>query len=215
MYYIEVVNYSKKIKGTYVLSNVNVRFENGHVYGLKGKNGSGKTMLMRAITGLIHPTDGYVDINGKILGKDITHPESLGLLLESPAFLSSETGLSNLKILAKLKNQITEERIRKSMEDVGLSPDDKRNYYKYSLGMKQKLGIAAAIMEQPQIIILDEPVNALDSETADKIKQIILREKERGAIIILACHDTEELYYLSDSIIEIRDGQVVNQGQDL
>lgn len=208
MYYIEVKDYSKKIKGTYVLSHVNVRFEEGKVYGLKGKNGSGKTMLMRAISGLIHPTEGYVDINGQILGKDIVYPESLGLLLENPAFLSGETGLSNLKILAKLKNEIGEEQIRKTLEDVGLDPDDKRKYYKYSLGMKQKLGIAAAIMEQPKIIILDEPINALDSETAEKIKHIIIREKERGAVIILACHDTEELMYLSDCIVEIQNGEI-------
>lgn len=208
MYYIQVNDYSKKLKGNYVLKNVNVRFEEGHVYGLKGKNGSGKTMLMRAISGLIHPTSGHVDINGQILGRDISYPDSLGLLLENPAFLNGETGFENLSLLAKLKNQITEEEIRQTLTDVGLDPDDKRKYYKYSLGMKQKLGIAAAIMEKPKLIILDEPINALDSETAEKIKNIILREKERGALVILACHDTEELEYLSDIIVEISEGEI-------
>ena len=209
MYYIQVNDYSKKLKGNYVLKNVNVRFEEGHVYGLKGKNGSGKTMLMRAICGLIHPTSGYVDINGKILGKDISYPDSLGLLLENPSFLSGETGFANLSLLAKLKNKITEDDIRHTMSDVGLDPYDKRKYYKYSLGMKQKLGIAAAIMEKPNLIILDEPINALDSETAEKIKTIILREKERGAMVILACHDNEELNFLSDTIIEISEGEII------
>lgn len=209
MFYIEVKDYTKKLKGNYVLSHVNVRFEEGHVYGLKGKNGSGKTMLMRAVSGLIHPTEGYVDINGQVLGRDISYPDSLGLLLENPAFLSGETGFSNLSILAKLRNQVTIEQIRQTLVDVGLDPNDKRKYYKYSLGMKQKLGIAAAIMEQPKIIILDEPINALDSETAEKIKNIILREKKRGALIILACHDTEELHYLSDTIIEISEGRIL------
>lgn len=208
MYYIQVNDYSKKLKGNYVLKNVNVRFEEGHVYGLKGKNGSGKTMLMRAISGLIHPTSGHVDINEQILGRDISYPDSLGLLLENPAFLNGETGFENLSLLAKLKNQITEEEIRQTLIDVGLDPDDKRKYYKYSLGMKQKLGIAAAIMEKPKLIILDEPINALDSETAEKIKNIILREKERGALVILACHDTEELEYLSDIIVEISEGEI-------
>ncbi len=208
MYYIQVNDYSKKLKGNYVLKNVNVRFEEGHVYGLKGKNGSGKTMLMRAISGLIHPTSGHVDINEQILGRDISYPDSLGLLLENPAFLNGETGFENLSLLAKLKNQITEEEIRQTLIDVGLDPDDKRKYYKYSLGMKQKLGIAAAIMEKPKLIILDEPINALDSETAEKIKNIILREKGRGALVILACHDTEELEYLSDIIVEISEGEI-------
>lgn len=209
MHYIEVKNYTKKLKGSEVLKNINVRFEQGHVYGLKGKNGSGKTMLMRAISGLIHPTEGIVEIDGKILGKDMTYPESMGLLLENPAFLSGETGLSNLKILARLRNRVGEGQIRQTIMEVGLDPDDRRKYYKYSLGMKQKLGIAAAIMEQPDIIILDEPINALDSETAERIKKIIIKEKERGAIVILACHDMQELEFLSDTIIEISDGKII------
>lgn len=209
MHYIEVKNYTKKLKGKEVLKEINIRFEQGHVYGLKGKNGSGKTMLMRAVSGLIHSTEGTVEIDGKLLGKDMAYPESMGLLLENPAFLSGETGFQNLRILARLRNKIGEQEIRETITEVGLDPDDKRKYYKYSLGMKQKLGIAAAIMEKPDIIILDEPINALDSETAEKIKNIVIREKERGAIIILACHDTEELEFLSDTIIEINDGQIL------
>lgn len=209
MRYIEIKNYTKKLKGKEVLKEINIRFEQGHVYGLKGKNGSGKTMLMRAISGLIHSTEGTVEIDGKILGRDMAYPESMGLLLENPAFLSGETGFQNLRILARLRNKIGEQEVREAITDVGLDPDDKRKYYKYSLGMKQKLGIAAAIMEKPDIIILDEPINALDSETAEKIKNIVIREKERGAIIILACHDAEELEFLSDTIVEISDGRII------
>lgn len=207
--YIELRNYTKKIKGSLVLDNINIRFESGRIYGWKGKNGSGKTMLMRAVTGLIHPTQGEVDINGQILGKEISYPPSLGLLLENPAFLPNETGFENLKILSELKEIITDEDICETMRETGLEPEDRRTYRKYSLGMKQKLGIAAAIMEHPDIIILDEPINALDQESVEKVKELIIRERDRGAVIILACHDSEELEYLSDEIIQIADGKIV------
>jgi ABC-2 type transport system ATP-binding protein len=206
--YIEVKNYTKKIKGSVVLSNINIRFESGNIYGLKGKNGSGKTMLMRAVSGLIHPTEGVVDINGQILGQEISYPPSLGLLLENPAFLPNETGFVNLKILSGLKGIITDHDICDTMREVGLEPEDGRTYRKYSLGMRQKLGIAAAIMEQPDLIILDEPINALDEETVEKVKRLIIRERDRGAIIILAAHDTEELEYLADCIVPISEGKI-------
>lgn len=206
--YIELRDYTKKIKETTVLDNISVRFESGRIYGLKGKNGSGKTMLMRAITGLIHPTQGEVDIDGKILGKDISYPPSVGLLLENPAFLLNETGFENLRLLCELKEIATKEDICEIMRRVGLKPEDRRTYRKYSLGMKQKLGIAAAIMEHPDIIILDEPINALDQESVEKVKNLIIEERDRGAVIILACHDSEELEYLSDDIIHIEEGRI-------
>ena len=142
--YIEMRNVSKKIKGTVVLDNINYRFEGGNIYGLKGINGSGKTMLMRSICGLIH-TDGEIDINGDILGSDISFPKSIGALLENPAFISSYTGKKNLKLLASIKDIINDEDIDSALKMVGLDCNDKRTYKKYSLGMKQKLGIAAAI----------------------------------------------------------------------
>lgn len=209
--YIELRNVSKKIKGISVLEQINYKFESGKIYGLKGKNGSGKTMLMRAICGLIKIRKGEVDIDGKLLGRDLAFPESIGALIENPAFIDSYTGFKNLKVLASIKNIITDERIREVLTEVGLDSDDKRTYRKYSLGMKQRLGIAAAIMENPDIIILDEPINALDESGALLVRDILKKHKERGAVIILACHDTQELEYLSDVVITISEGKIVKQ----
>jgi len=208
--YIEVKDYVKTIKKSIVLNHVNVRFESGRVYGLKGKNGSGKTMLMRAISGLIKPTQGQVDINGQILGMDISIPSSIGVLIENPAYIGNETGFWNLKILASIKGIISDEDIKNTLAKVGLNPEDKRKYYKYSLGMKQRLGIAAAVMENPDIIILDEPINALDDDGVECVRKVIEEAKSRGAIIIIACHDSEELNLLSDEIIQISEGKIVN-----
>ena len=206
--FIELTNVSKTIKGTVVLDDINLRMESGKVYGLKGKNGSGKTMLMRAICGLIS-TDGTVNINGEILGKDISFPRSIGVLIENPSFISNYTGFKNLKVLASIQNRINDEDIKNALIKVQLDPADKRTYRKYSLGMKQKLGIAAAFMENPDIIILDEPINALDETGAKQVHKILEEQKSRGAIIIIACHDREELEMLSDEIIEISEGKIV------
>lgn len=206
--FIELTNVSKTIKGTVVLDDINLRMESGKVYGLKGKNGSGKTMLMRAICGLIS-TDGTVNINGEILGKDISFPRSIGVLIENPSFISNYTGFKNLKVLASIQNRINDEDIKNALIKVQLDPADKRTYRKYSLGMKQKLGIAAAFMENPDIIILDEPINALDEAGAKQVHKILEEQKSRGAIIIIACHDREELEMLSDEIIEISEGKIV------
>lgn len=206
--YIELKNVSKKIKGIDILDDVSLRMESGKIYGFRGKNGSGKTMLMRAIAGLIKVT-GTVDIDGKILGKDEMFPPSIGILIENPSFVAEYTGLKNLEMLACIKNKIEIEDIRHAMEQVGLDPDDKRTYKKYSLGMKQKLGIAAAFMEKPDIIILDEPINALDEAGAKQVRKILEEQKKRGALIIIACHDKEELEMLSDEIIEIYEGRIV------
>lgn len=208
--YIDMKNVNKTIKGSKVLSDINLHFEGGKIYGLKGKNGSGKTMLMRAVSGLIH-TEGVIDINGQILGKDISFPPSVGLLIENPSFINSYTGFKNLKVLASIQNKINDDTIRMVLSDIGLDADDKRTYKKYSLGMKQRLGIAAAVMEEPDLVILDEPINALDESGAKQVREILAKQKERGAICIIACHDTEELQYLSDEIIEISEGEIVEK----
>lgn len=208
--YINIENVSKTIKGSKVLSNINLHFEGGKIYGLKGKNGSGKTMLMRAISGLIH-TEGVIDMNGQILGKDISFPPSIGLLIENPSFINSYTGFKNLKVLASIQNKISDDAIRAVLSDIGLDANDKRTYKKYSLGMKQRLGIAASVMEEPDLVILDEPINALDESGAKQVREILAKQKERGAICIIACHDTEELEYLSDEIIEISEGKIVEK----
>lgn len=209
--YIKITDVNKTIKKAPILRDINLEFTGRKVYGLRGKNGSGKTMLMRAICGLITPDSGIIDINGKILGKDISFPESIGVLIENPAFIGNYTGFKNLKVLASIQNRIGDEQIRKALEDIGLDPDDKRTYRKYSLGMKQKLGIAAAVMENPDIIILDEPINALDDVSVEKVHDILEEQKKRGAVIIIACHDKEELDQLSDEIIEISDGRIINK----
>lgn len=205
---IIIENYSKKIGKNMVLSDINLTFEPGVVYGLKGKNGSGKTMLMRAISGLITPTTGTVVINDKVLGKDMSFPESIGILIENPSFLSQYSGFDNLKMIASIKNRADDEKIKLYMRELGLDPDDRKKYKKYSLGMKQKLGIVCAIMENPDIVILDEPINALDEESVEKVKQVISKIKSEDKIIIIACHDKEELYYLSDRIIEVEEGKI-------
>ena len=205
---IEVKNATKVIKGAVILKNVELELEGGKIYGLQGPNGGGKTMLMRLICGLIRPTEGEVYIDGKLLGKQIDFPPSLGLLIENPAFLPGYTGLKNLEMLAQLQERVGTEQVRKTIEDVGLEPDDKRKYRKYSLGMKQRLGIASAIMERPDLILLDEPTNALDETGVEQICQLIRRERDRGALVIMACHDAAVLESLSDEIFKVYDGKV-------
>lgn len=206
---IKITNLTKTIKGVKVLNNINLNLEKGKIYGLRGKNGSGKTMLMRAICGLILPTEGTIEINDKLLGKDISFPESVGALIESPAFISNYSGFKNLKIIASINNRIDDERIKESISLVGLDPEDKKKFRKYSLGMKQRLGIACAIMESPEIIVLDEPTNALDEKGVLLVREILMRHRG-DSIIIVACHDREELDLLADEIIEMEEGRVVN-----
>lgn len=205
---VRLEDYCKSFKSAEVLKNINLTLESGKVIGLKGKNGSGKTMLMRAISGLILPTSGKVYINDKELGRHISFPPSIGILIENPSFISNYTGFKNLKILASIQNRISDDEIRDAIRKVGLDPDDKRTFKKYSLGMKQRLGIAAAIMERPDIVILDEPINALDEAGAGLIKGLLDELKANGSLIIIVCHDTEELNYLSDEIYEIYDGEI-------
>lgn len=209
---IEVIHATKYIKKSLILKDVNIDLESGTVYGLQGPNGGGKTMLMRLLCGLIRATEGQVLIDGRELGKDMDFPDSLGLLIENPAFLPGYTGLQNLLLLAQLQDRVGETEIRQALLDVGLNPDDKRKYRKYSLGMKQRLGIAAAIMEQPELILLDEPTNALDDKGVAQICDLIRRERDRGALVVLACHDAEILENLSDEIFYIHDGIVERKG---
>ena len=205
---IVVNEVSKSIYGVPIINSISMKLVSGNVYGFQGINGSGKTMLMRLICGLIYPTKGEIIIDGKRLGKEITFPQSVGLLLENPAFLDSYTGYENLEMLASIKNIITREEIHEAINSVGLDPLDKRKYKKFSLGMKQRLGIAAAIMEKPDILILDEPTNSLDSSGVSLVKTIIAKERERGAIIILACHDLPVLQDVSDEIFLLEQGKI-------
>lgn len=205
---IELRNIKKEIRGVPVLQNITLSLKGGKVYGLQGKNGSGKTMLMRAVCGLIQLTEGEIIINGETLHKEISFPRSVGALIETPSFLDGYTGFQNLRLLADIAGNISDMDLRDCLEKVGLSPDDKRIYKKYSLGMKQKLGIAAAIMGKPDIVILDEPINAIDEKGVENVKVIIRELKSNGSVVIVACHDREELEELSDVIIRISEGKI-------
>lgn len=205
-----IKDYTKIIRKVTVLDQINLTLTGGKIYGLRGKNGSGKTMLMRAITGLIRPTAGYVAIDGKKIGKDIDFPQSVGALIESPSFIQEYSAMDNLKVLANLSGGIPEEDIRSILERVGLNAQESKPFGRFSLGMKQKLGIAAAVMGKPQLIILDEPINALDEYTVERIKELLLELRNEDRIILVACHDREELDYLSDVIIHIQEGRIVN-----
>ena len=205
---IIVKSATKYIEKALILDDVNIQLTGGKIYGLKGPNGSGKTMLMRLLCGLIRPTSGEVWIDGKKLGKDMDFPESVGLLIENPAFLPNYTGYENLELLAQIRGKIGAEEICQSLLEVGLDPHDPRRYRKYSLGMKQRLGIAAAIMEKPDLLIVDEPTNALDDSGVEQICTILRRERERGALVVIACHDSLLLQTLSDEIYKIYEGKV-------
>lgn len=206
---IVIQNLSKTIKKNVVIQDISMELQSGTVYGFKGINGSGKTMLMRLICGLIRPTQGEVSINGKVLGKDLSFPESVGVFLENPAFLGAYSGFQNLKLLASIKSVADDEAIRSALSRVGLRPDDHKKYRKYSLGMKQRLGIAAAIMEKPDIVILDEPTNSLDADGVNLVKSVIKDEKKRGALVIISCHDAELLQDLSDETFLLEQGRLV------
>ena len=207
---IKLLDITKTIKKKTVLDNINLEMHAGTVTGFNGINGSGKTMLMRMITGLIRPTSGSVYIDDKELHKDISFPPSVGALLENPAFIDGYTGKENLKLLAGIKGLVTDDEIDEILDFVGLSNAKDKKYKKYSLGMKQRLGIAAAVMEKPEIVILDEPTNSLDSEGVEMVKSLVQREKERQSLVIIACHEYEILKSLSDTIYSIEDGKIID-----
>lgn len=210
---IHIKQAGKTIKGVSVLKNIDLVMKSGRVYGFSGENGSGKTMLMRLVAGLIKPTSGSVYIDEKKIGRDIDFPDKTGMLLENPAFLERYSGKQNLELLAGLTGKINQKQIQASLLRVGLSPTDKRKYHKYSLGMKQKLGIAAAIMENPDLLILDEPFNALDQKSVERVKRIIYEERERGALILLTCHDDALLEELSDHIFFLEEGTIKGENR--
>lgn len=207
--YIELKNVSKSIRQKKILNQINISFQQGKVYGFKGHNGSGKTMLFRSICGLILPTTGGVLIENKQIGKDISFPPSVGVLIEYPGFLPQYTGFKNLKMLASIKRQIEDEQIKNVLEKVGLSFNDSRKFKKYSLGMKQRLGLAQAIMEDPDLIILDEPTNALDQEGIQLVKNIVNELKSQSKTILIASHDYEFLNDITDEIFTLNDGCIV------
>lgn len=204
---ILIESVSKTIGKNTVIDNVSMQLESGNTYGFQGINGSGKTMLMKLVAGLVYPSKGVISIDGKILGKKYNFPDSMGLLIENPSFLPSYSGSENLKLLASIKNKVVDEMINTAMIRVGLDPVEKKKYHKYSLGMKERLGIACAIMESPELIILDEPTNSLDDSGVEMLQQVVLEEKKRGALIIISCHDYMILTSIVDQIYKIEEGK--------
>lgn len=207
---VVIENVTKTIKNSTVVDSVSFRMESGSITGLRGINGSGKTMLMRLMSGLIKPTEGCVSINGKILWKDISFPESMGILIENPAFLDSYSALENLKLIARVRGIAKEDDIKQTLMTVGLDPESKKKYKKFSLGMKQRLGIAAAIMEKPDLLLLDEPTNALDASGVAMLKEIVQERKNEGTLVVITCHDTAILSELSDEIYCLEEGKIID-----
>lgn len=208
---INIDNISKSFDKGLVLNNINLYFESGKVYGLKGRNGSGKTMLLRAISGLILPDKGTIKIDDKILGDDLSFPPSVGVLIENPGYIPELSGKENLKNIADIKSVISDDEINEIMKYFDLEPESKKPVKKYSLGMKQKLGLCMAFMEDPELILLDEPMNALDEKAVNDLKDLILKKEKEGKLIIIASHDLEDLEELTDEIIEMQNGEVVNK----
>lgn len=199
-------NISKKIGKKEILKNVSIQLENGNVYGFVGRNGSGKTMLFRALSGLMTISSGRILLDDKELHKDMRVLNNMGILIENAGLYPELTGFENLKLLAKLNKKIDDEQIKAAIRRVGLDPDDKRTFKKYSLGMKQRIVIAQAIMESPDILMLDEPTNALDEEGVELVRKIIKEEKERGAMILIASHNKEDIEILADKVFFISNG---------
>ena len=203
---IVVSHATKEIHGIKVLKDVSMALESGSVYGFLGRNGSGKTMMMRALCGFISLTEGSIEMDGSRLGSGEDFPRNLGMLLETPVFLPERTGYENLRLLAAIRGEAAGDDIRKALEQVGLDHGDRRKVGKYSLGMRQRLGIACAIMEGPELLILDEPFNGLDEGGCKMLRELIVRYRREGCLIVLACHDREELEFLSDTIYRVDSG---------
>ena len=205
---ITVQGLNKQFKDHHVLKDINAEFKGGKIYGIVGRNGSGKSVLMKCICGFMPPTSGTVKVNGKIVGKEVDFPEEIGFIIETPGFLKNYSGFKNLKYLASIRNKIGPDEIRHYLQLVGLDPDEKKHVGKYSLGMCQRLGIAQALMEEPQILLLDEPMNGLDQEGVQDMRKLFLEQKQKGRLILLATHVREDVELLCDEVYEMKNGRL-------
>lgn len=203
---IKIENVTLKIKENLILNNINVEFEKGKIHGLIGRNGSGKTMLMKCICGFVKPTSGEIFVRGKKVGKDFDFPPDVGIIIETPGFIPYYSGLKNLKLLAVLNKKIGVDEVKNAMQKVGLDPELKRHVRKYSLGMRQRLGLAQAIMENPDILILDEPFNGLDKDGVCDMREYLLDFKAQGKTILIASHSAEDISVLCDTVCEMDKG---------
>jgi ABC-2 type transport system ATP-binding protein len=208
---IETVNLNKEIKGNQVLKNINLNLRSGKIYGIVGKNGSGKTMLFRVLGGLVRPSSGKVFLDENEIHVKKHNCVKIGLVIENASLYPSYTGLKNLMLLAKINNYVSEEEVRNAIIRVGLDPEDKRIVRKYSLGMKQRIAIAQAIMEKPDFLFLDEPTNALDTEGIETVRNIIREECKRGALVFLASHNKEDVEILCDETFNMAEGKVYKE----
>lgn len=203
---IEVQNVVKRFRDQVVLKNVSISFEKGQIHGIVGRNGSGKTVLFKCICGLMHPEEGVILVNGKRVGRDVDMPEDIGAIIEAPGFLPNYSGYKNLCFLANIRRKIGKEEILNVLKTVGLDPESRKHVGKYSLGMRQRLGIAQAIMEDPEILILDEPMNGLDNAGVQDIRALLLELKAQGKTILLASHNHEDIAALCDTVHEMDGG---------
>lgn len=203
---IEVKNVSLQIKKDKILKDVSVNFEKGKIHGIIGRNGSGKTMLFKCICGFVIPTCGEILVDGKRIGIDCDFPENAGVIIETPGFIPYYSGFKNLKMLADIQHKIDDDKIRKSMEMSGLDPYLTKSVRKYSLGMKQRLGFAQAIMEDPELLILDEPMNGLDKDGVSDMRQYLINLREREKTILIASHSAEDIEILCDTVHEMDKG---------
>lgn len=203
---IEVQNVVKRFRDQVVLKNVSISFEKGQIHGIVGRNGSGKTVLFKCICGLMHPEEGVIFVNGKRVGRDVDMPEDIGAIIEAPGFLPNYSGYKNLRFLANIRRKIGKEKILNVLKTVGLDPESRKHVGKYSLGMRQRLGIAQAIMEDPEILILDEPMNGLDNAGVQDIRALLLELKAQGKTILLASHNHEDIAALCDTVHEMDGG---------
>ena len=203
---IEVQNVVKRFRDQVVLKNVSISFEKGQIHGIVGRNGSGKTVLFKCICGLVRPEEGVIFVNGKRVGRDVDMPEDIGAIIEAPGFLPNYSGYKNLRFLANIRRKIGKEEILNVLKTVGLDPESRKHVGKYSLGMRQRLGIAQAIMEDPEILILDEPMNGLDNAGVQDIRALLLELKAQGKTILLASHNHEDIAALCDTVHEMDGG---------
>ncbi len=204
---VKVENVTKYFKQEKVLDDVNMNLETGHIYGIVGKNGAGKTVLFKIIAGFIKPSSGKVTVAGKIIGVDRDFPDNLGLIIETPGFLSQYNAYQNLLYLANINNKISKEDVKESIRMVGLDPGSNKKVGKFSLGMRQRLGIAQAIMENPNLIILDEPMNGLDKKGIEDVKELLLKLKGDGKTILMASHYAEDME-ICDEVFQMEDGKL-------
>ena len=209
MNYVEVTNVSKKYKDRMLVDNVSFEVKKGEILGIVGLNGSGKTVLLKCICGLMEYSSGTIKVNDKIIGKQCECPKSMGVIIETPGFLPYHSGIKNLEYLASLRKKISKQDIKDVLVKVGLAGEEKKLVAKYSLGMKQRLGIAQAIMEDPEFLILDEPMNGLDKEGIEDVRKLLLEMKAEGKTMIITSHNEEDIKVLCDKVIEMDKGKFI------